>query len=227
MSDTALAWPGRAPAPALRVRRARHLMVATSTPMRGTVEAMPRTAEADDLTAVMGLVAAGDATAFARFYDATSRTVFGIVLRVLRDRAQAEEVAQEVYLEAWRLAHRFDAAQGSPSAWLNTIAHRRAVDRVRAVERTSARESREATMAAAIDVPDVSDIVVASAEGDRVRAALAELPEAQRTALTMAYFDGCTQREVSEILGVPLGTVKTRMRDAMRKLRVRLGEGDR
>lgn len=186
---------------------------------------MPKTAAADELSTVMARVAAGDEAAFATFYDATSRTVFGIVLRVLRDRAQAEEVSQEVFLEAWRTSARYDGNQGSPSAWINTIAHRRAVDRVRSAERSAARDQRHAEREHQPDAADVSDIIVARDEGGRVRRALATLPEAQRTALSMAYFDGHTQREVAELLGVPLGTVKTRMRDAMKKLRHHLDEG--
>lgn len=173
----------------------------------------------------MARVAEGDQAAFATFYDATSRTVFGIVLRVLRDRAQAEEVAQEVFLEAWRTSARFDPRQGTPSAWINTIAHRRAVDRVRSVERSTQRDQRHAQGEFEVDAPDVSDVVVARDEGGRVRRALALLPEAQRTALALAYYDGRTQREVAELLNVPLGTVKTRMRDALKKLRTHLDEG--
>jgi len=173
----------------------------------------------------MTRIAAGDEAAFATFYDATSRTVYGVVLRVLRDPAQAEEVAQEVFLEAWRTAGRYDAQRGTPSAWINTIAHRRAVDRVRSVERSHQREQRHAHRAAADEVPDVSDVVVTLDEGGRVRRALDRLPEAQRTALALAYYDGRTQREVAELLDVPLGTVKTRMRDALRKLRTYLDEG--
>lgn len=173
----------------------------------------------------MSRVAAGDHSAFATFYDATSRTVFGIVLRVLRDRAQAEEVAQEVFLEAWRTSTKYDARQGTPSAWINTIAHRRAIDRVRSVERSVQRDQRHAESQYEAETSDISDIVVARDEGGRVRRALATLPEAQRTALALAYFDGRTQREVAELLGVPLGTVKTRMRDAMKKLRNHLEEG--
>jgi RNA polymerase sigma-70 factor (ECF subfamily) len=173
----------------------------------------------------MARVAAGDHGAFAEFYDATSRTVFGIVLRVLRDRAQAEEVSQEVFLEAWRTSTRYDQNQGTPAAWINTIAHRRAVDRVRSVERSTQRDQRHAEREVESAAPDVSDLVVAREEGGRVRRALAALPEAQRTALTLAYYDGCTQREVAELLDVPLGTVKTRMRDAMKKLRTHLEEG--
>jgi RNA polymerase sigma-70 factor, ECF subfamily len=178
-----------------------------------------------DLAPVMARVAQGDQGAFAEFYDATSRTVFGIVLRVLRDRAQAEEVAQEVFLEAWRTATRYDVRQGTPSAWINTIAHRRAVDRVRAVERSVARDQRHSDAETAVPVPDVSEEVVSRDVGRRVRLALAKLPEGQRTALALAYYDGRTQREVAEILDLPLGTVKTRIRDAMKKLRTYLDEG--
>lgn len=192
---------------------------------RGKVLTMQQTAGANAMSAVMARVASGDQSAFAEFYDATSRSVFGIVLRVLRDRAQAEEVSQEVFLEAWRTSARFDSKQGSPSAWINTIAHRRAVDRVRSVERSVQRDLRDAEMASRVSTPDVSDIVVSRDEGSRVRGALARLPEAQRTALAMAYFEGHTQREVAELLDVPLGTVKTRMRDAMKKLRTYLDEG--
>lgn len=173
----------------------------------------------------MAKVAEGDSDAFAELYNATSRTVFGIVVRVLRDHAQAEEVAQEVFLEAWRTAKRYDAKQGSPTAWLNTIAHRRAVDRVRAAERSAFRDQRHADEQTATASPDVAEEVVSRDVGARVRRALAALPEGQRTALALAYFDGRTQREVSEILDVPLGTVKTRMRDAMKKLRAHLDEG--
>ncbi len=192
---------------------------------RGTVWPMHQTTAADELSSVMQRVAAGDHAAFGTFYDATSRTVFGIVLRVLRDRAQAEEVAQEVFLEAWRSASRYDRQQGTPSAWINTIAHRRAVDRVRSVERSTRRDHRHAESEHVADAPDVSDLVIARDEGSRVRQALSLLPEAQRTALALAYFDGRTQREVAEILNVPLGTVKTRMRDALKKLRIHLDDG--
>nr|MBA3232511.1 sigma-70 family RNA polymerase sigma factor [Propionibacteriales bacterium] len=176
------------------------------------------------LAPLMARVGAGDHEAFARVYDATARNIFGIVFHVLRDRAQAEEVTQEVYVEAWRLAKRFDSSQGSVSAWLNTMAHRRAVDRVRSSERRSLREQRHADDQLTKVGPDPSDQVVANDEGRRVRAALAQLPERQRTAVELAYFEGKTQREVAELLQVPLGTVKTRIRDAMQRLRRNLGE---
>lgn len=183
-----------------------------------------RHSDSHELVAVMGRIAKGDQAAFAELYDATSRTVFGIVLRVLRDRAQAEEVTQEVYVDAWRHAARFDGAQGSARTWLNTIAHRKAVDRVRSAERSAARDQRQFEYAAGIPEPDVSDLVVARDDGRRVRAALQLLPEVQRTALELAYFEGRSQREVAEHLKVPLGTVKTRIRDAMKRLRTHLGE---
>lgn len=176
------------------------------------------------LVELMGRIAGGDQAAFADFYDTTSRTVYGIVLRVVRDRAQAEEVAQEVYVEAWTSAPRFDPELGSPTGWLNTIAHRKAVDRVRSSERSSAREQRHFDAEMRREAIDTSDIVVAQDQGERVRAALEQLPEAQRTAVRLAYFEGRSYREVAEFLGLPLGTVKTRIRDAMKRLRNQLGE---
>lgn len=186
---------------------------------------MRRVPAVDELSLAMTRMAAGDSQAFTMFYDSTSRSVFGIVLRVVRDRAQAEEVTQEIFLEAWKNAARYDSQQGTPAAWVNTIAHRRAIDRVRSVERSSQRDQRHAEGERDKSSPDTSDVVVAQDEGDRVRAALDTLPEAQRTALSLAYFDGHTQREVADMLNVPLGTVKTRMRDAMKKLRIHLDEG--
>ncbi|MEJ7743175.1 MAG: ECF RNA polymerase sigma factor SigK [Nocardioidaceae bacterium] len=180
--------------------------------------------EPRELAQLLTLVASGDQEAFAAFYDATSRTIFGITLSVLRNRAQAEEVTQEVYVDAWRFAGRFDAAQGSPTAWLNTIAHRKAVDRVRSTERTTQREQREFEADTRPPAADTSDLVVAADEGQRVRSALSQLPEAQRTAVQLAYFEGRSHSEVAEHLQVPLGTVKTRIRDAMKRLRKQLGE---
>jgi RNA polymerase sigma-70 factor (ECF subfamily) len=183
-----------------------------------------RSSASYELVELMGRIAKGDQAAFADFYDATSRTVYGIVLRVLRDSAQAEEVAQEVYVEAWTSAPRFDAALGSPTGWLNTIAHRKAVDRVRSSERNIAREQRHFNAETQRVTADTSDIVVAQDESLRVREALDRLPESQRTAVRMAYFEGRSYREVAESLELPLGTVKTRIRDAMKRLRTSLGE---
>jgi RNA polymerase sigma-70 factor, ECF subfamily len=191
---------------------------------RGRVRNMQSPTRSAELSELLARVAHGDQDAFASFYDMTSRTVFGIVLGVIRDRAQAEEVTQEVYVEAWKQAPRFDAGQGSPTSWLNTIAHRRAVDRVRSAERSHQREQRHAEAEGAHVAVDTSDIVIANVEGERVREALRTLPEAQRTALRLAYYEGQSHRDIAESLGIPLGTVKTRIRDAMKRLRSQLGE---
>lgn len=199
--------------------------VLSSAPQRrGTVDRVPSPAPVEELVTALRRVADGDSTAFATFYDATSRSVFGIVLSVVRDSAQAEEVTQEVYIEAWRAAPRFDPALGSPSAWLNTIAHRKAVDRVRSAERSTVRERRDADFQAARLGPDIADIVVEADEARRVRAALGRLSEPQRTALQLAYFEGRSYREVAEVLQEPLGTVKTRIRAALNRLKTQLGE---
>jgi RNA polymerase sigma-70 factor (ECF subfamily) len=188
---------------------------------------MRQQAPRQELANVMTRIAAGDQAAFAHLYDATSRTVFGIVLSVLRDHAQAEEVAQEVYVEAWRAAPCYDANLGSPTGWLNTIAHRRAVDRVRSAQRSTARDQRHYEAEDMKCSVDTADLVVKADEGQRVRQALESLPEAQRTALQLAYFEGRTYREVAEFLEVPLGTVKTRIRDALKRLKRQLGEASR
>lgn len=173
----------------------------------------------DTLTVLMGRVQQGDEQAFADLYNATSRMVFGIVLRVLRNHAQAEEVSQEVYLEVWRTAIRYDVARGTTTGWLNVIAHRRAVDCVRSVER-AARRDRWHQNLSDWDQPDPMDVVVSRQEAADVRRALDNLPSGQRDAVLLAYFDGRSHREVAEILGVPLGTAKTRIRGAMRRLRL-------
>lgn len=192
--------------------------------IRGTVVTMGSSTEHSELAELLRRIASGDQSAFGDFYDSTSRTVYGIVLSVLRDRAQAEEVAQEVYVEAWASAPRFDPELGSPRGWLNTIAHRKAVDRVRSSQRSHEREQRHFEADSGRLAVDTSDIVVAYDESQRVRDALARLPEAQRTAVHLAYFEGRSYREVAEYLELPLGTVKTRIRDAMKRLRIHLKE---
>jgi RNA polymerase sigma-70 factor (ECF subfamily) len=173
----------------------------------------------DSLAGLLTRVAQGDDAGFAEVYDATARTVFGIVFRVLRDHAQAEEVAQEVYLEVWRTAGRYASREGAPAAWINVIAHRKAVDRVRHAERTRLREHRHAQAWAVGPELDAADIALARLGAGSVRAALAKLSAVQRSALELAYLDGYTQQEISDLTGVPLGTVKTRTRDALLRLR--------
>ena len=180
---------------------------------------------ADALAGDMVRSGQGDQEAFARVYDATSSRVFGLIVRVIRDRDLAAEVSQEVYLQAWRQAGGFDPERGSVPGWLLTLAHRKAVDRVRMVTRAQGRDQRYADQEP-LQAPPSSEPVVARDEQRRVREALTALPHAQREALTLAYFDGCTHQQVSARLGIPLGTVKTRIRDGMHRLRRQLVEED-
>ena len=175
----------------------------------------------DGLGLVLAQVAKGDHAAFSVVYDQAAPAVLGIVRRVLRDPAQSEEVMQEVLLEIWRTAARFDPASGSAAAWIMTIAHRRAVDRVRTEQRAMERELRAA--AASIAYDEVSDAALTSLEHQRVRHCLDGLTDLQRESVTLAYYGGYSYREVAQLLGVALGTVKTRMRDGLIRLRDCLG----
>jgi len=173
------------------------------------------------LAALLNQVARGDADAFDTVYDQVSPTVFGIVRRVIRDPAQSEEVTQDVLLEVWRTAAKFDPGRGSATAWVTTLAHRRAVDRVRSVQKEADRERRLAT--AAIPYDEVAEAVEASLDRERVRRCLGSLTELQRESVTLAYYGGYTYAQVASLLGVPDGTIKTRMRDALIRLRDCLG----
>lgn len=179
---------------------------------------------APDLGALLRRVAAGDADAFAAFYDATCARVFGLILRVLRDPGYSEETTQEVYAQVWRAAAGFDPAEGSALAWVMTLAHRRAVDRVRTEVASSRREWDYGTTH--LDRPSdvVTDAAVRGDDRRRVVGCLGTLTESQRAAIELAYYDGLTYVQVSERLATSLGTVKTRMRDGLRKLRDCLGE---
>lgn len=183
----------------------------------------PEAASAIVLETLLARVAQGDQKAFTLLYDRVAGQVYGLVRRVLRDPTQSEEVAQEVLLEVWRLAARFDPARGSASAWIMTMAHRRAVDRVRSEQSSRDRDHRVAVRddRPAFDV--VSEEVETRLEHQQVRHALAELTDLQRQAVELAYYGGHTYREVAELLGAPLGTVKTRLRDGLIRLRDTLG----
>ncbi len=176
--------------------------------------------EADEL---LVLVAGGDHKAFEELYGIVSGPVFGLVRRVVRDPAQSEEVAQEVLLEMWRSAARFDPGRGSALSWILTLAHRRAVDRVRSARAADEREQREARRAHHPAFDQVSEEVEAGLEREWVRRCLDRLTNLQRQSVTLAYYDGYTYREVAERLKLPLGTVKTRMRDGLTRLRECLG----
>jgi len=173
------------------------------------------------LESTLAEVAKGDDSAFRAVYDQTAAAVFGVVRRILRDPAQSEEVMQEVMLEVWRTAARFDASVGSANAWIMTLAHRRAVDRVRSEERAAARELR--AVSASIEYDEVSETALASLEQERVRRCLGGLTDLQRQSVTLAYYGGYSYREVAQLLGVAVGTVKTRMRDGLIRLRDCLG----
>jgi len=166
-------------------------------------------------------VARGDEDAFRGVFDHAAGPVLGTVRRILRDPAQSEEVMQEVLLEVWRTAARFDPDVGSGAAWIMTLAHRRAVDRVRSERSAARRELRAA--AASVEYDEVTEAVELNLDHERVRRCLTSLTELQREAVTLAYYHGYTYREVAELLGVAVGTVKTRMRDGLIRLRDCLG----
>jgi RNA polymerase sigma-70 factor (ECF subfamily) len=180
-------------------------------------------AAVDPAQAAFERVRLGDESAFAEFYDAVGGVVYGTVLRVVRNPAQAEEVTQEVFVELWRTAARFDATRGSVRTWAATMAHRRAVDRVRSEQSARDREAVDATRDVAPAHDHVVEEVAASLDRERVAHALERLTDPQREAVTLAYYGGLTYREVAIRLGLPEGTVKTRIRDGLIKLRDLMG----
>jgi RNA polymerase sigma-70 factor (ECF subfamily) len=175
------------------------------------------------LDELLAAASRGDEQAFAQLYDQTSSRVYGMVLRVIRDAAQAAEVTQDVYLEVWRQSARFDSGRGAVLPWLLMIAHRRAVDRVRSAQSTVTRDNRYAELNAERPYDEVSEQVQAGLEAQRVRKVLNDLTAAQREAVSLAYFGGYTHSEVAELLHIPLGTVKTRIRDGLIRMRDALG----
>lgn len=178
---------------------------------------------AASLENLLSAAARGDEQAFARLYDLTSSRVYGMVLRVLRDAAQAAEVTQDIYLEVWRQSARFDSNKGAVLPWLLMIAHRRAVDRVRSAQSAVVRDDKYAVLTEERPYDSVSEQVQTSLDAQRVRKVLGDLTPAQREAVSLAYFGGYTHIEVAELLKIPLGTVKTRIRDGLIRMRDALG----
>ncbi len=169
------------------------------------------------------LVALGDEAAFEELYDAVAPRVFGLVRRVVRDPAQSQEVTQEVFVDIWQQATRFDADRGRAMSWILVIAHRRAVDRVRASQSSMDRDLRQGIKEYQESYDDVADTVETRMESERVQQALKTLTGPQEEAIRLAYYGGYTHQEVAELLKIPVGTVKTRIRDGMIRLRDRLG----
>jgi len=176
--------------------------------------------------ALLRQAAAGDRAAYTQLYDVVAPMVFGIALRVVRDRSRAEEVAQEAMIDIWQRAPRFDSARGSAKGWIATIAHRRAVDAVRSEQAARDRAQRVAVREPRQQHDVVAAEVEALAERSEVAAALTGLSDLQREAIVLAYYGGNTYQQVADGLGAPLGTVKTRMRDGLRRLAEILGDPD-
>lgn len=167
--------------------------------------------------------ATGDEAAFAELYDAVSPRLFGLVRRVVRDPAQSEEVTQEVFLEIWRHSARFDPSRGGALSWMLTIAHRKAVDRVRSAEAARHRDEGYGSSNQDVTHDSTAEAVVERLDAERVHRALETLTSAQRQALELAYLSGYTHTEVASMLDLPLGTAKTRIRDGLIRLRDTLG----
>lgn len=176
-----------------------------------------------DLRELLGQVARGDQEAFTAVYDVVAGPVLGLVRSVLRDPAQSEEVTQEVLVEVWRCAARFRPERGSAMSWVLTLAHHRAVDRVRSAQSAADREHRAAMLSQTPAFDEVTEQVEARLEREQVRRCMRTLTEVQRQSVTLAYYRGLTYREVAELLATPLGTVKTRLRDGLIRLRDCLG----
>lgn len=177
--------------------------------------------EADQDGRLLARVAQGDESAFAELYDRWASRLFALVLQIVVDRAQSEEVLQDVFWQVWTTAASYEAERGSARAWLVTLARRRAIDRVRSSQAARDREARHHG-----DYPDFDstlDAIEERLEGERVRRALEQVGEPHASTIKLAYFTGLTHAQIAERMRVPLGTVKSRIRDGIDKLRVEMG----
>lgn len=191
--------------------------------LRSVPTGEPEPEPGDQLGHLLNRSARGDVAAFERIFDEVSGPVLGVATRVIRNRAQAEEVAQEVLVEIWRTSSRYVPERGSAIGWIMTIAHRRAVDRVRQAQADVNREERVARRDRPYD--EVADEVESNFEREQVRRCLDTLTDLQRESVALAYYDGYTYREVAQLLSSPLGTIKTRLRDGLIRLRDCMGMG--
>ncbi|MEV0332981.1 MULTISPECIES: sigma-70 family RNA polymerase sigma factor [Nocardia] len=182
-----------------------------------------RAAEGVELAALLERCGMSDQQAFAELYDRTSARVFGLILRVLHDPGYAEETTQEVYLQIWRTATSFDPTKGSAVTWLMTLAHRRAVDRVRAEQAHTQREVAYGVRVLGNEFDEVTEEVERRLEQQAVQRGLSTLTETQREAISLAYYGGRTYAEVAQHLGIGLPTVKSRIRDGLTRLKKSLG----
>ena len=172
---------------------------------------------------LLAQVAAGDHTAFRELYDGMAPRVHGLIRRTLVDHGQSQEVTQDVFLEVWRSASRFDAARGSAVSWIMMMAHGRAVDRVRASQASRDRDLRIGVRDREVHFDPVSEAGELSAESARVTLAMARLTAIQRDAISMTYFEGLTGPELAARLDIPVGTLKSRLREGLVRLRDELG----
>ncbi|HEY9412038.1 MAG TPA: ECF RNA polymerase sigma factor SigK [Jiangellaceae bacterium] len=179
----------------------------------------------DPLGALLDRTARGDVAAFDQVYDRVAGAVLGLATRVVRNRALAEEVAQDVLVEVWRTAARYESGRGSAQGWIMTIAHRRAVDRVRREQAATEREERVAARDERRPHDEVGEAVETSLEREQVRRCMGSLTDLQRESVALAYYDGYTYREVAQLLHTPLGTIKSRLRDGLIRLRDCMGLG--
>ena len=172
---------------------------------------------------LLARVAEGDESAFGELYDQIAPRVLGLVKRVLIDHAQSEEVTQEIFLEIWQTASRYESQRGGASTWIMTMAHRRAIDRIRSSQAGRDRDTKIGIRDLAVPYDHVAETVEVKIEHERVEKAMSRLTELQRQAVSLSYFSGYSHREVADYLHIPLGTVKTRLRDGLIRLRDELG----